>query len=128
MKAYVSVPLFSLGLGVVLLFASMAFSGSNTAYWNGVACPAGTQYGFPLPFQYDMHTSSATPPLTHSTLVCPTRDNVMPTKTNLSNVLDDYLFWFAISLPVVFGFSHLVATRRSEEEASAKLSPELGAV
>lgn len=135
MKANVRVPLLSLGLAVVFLLGSMAFSGKSTSYWNGVPCSAGTQYGFPLPFQYDLSKSSelsSPPPSTHSTLVCPSGENVSPLKTNLSNALDDYLFWFVISVLLVFGLDHFLVARAQrgseKKEPATKLpTPELGA-
>ena len=122
MKDYVTVPLLSLGSAVVLLTVSMALSGTSTVYWNGAPCYAGTQYGFPLPFQYDMNRTAATPPLTHSTAVCSSNANVLPVKTNLSNALDDYLFWFAVSLPIMFAMNRLIAGGEETAEESPELS------
>jgi len=115
-NGYLRVPLFALGLAVILLLVSFSFSGSITVYWNGEPCSSGTQYGFPMPFLYYMSRSSTSPPLTHSTSVCPTSSNVTPLKASLSNALDDYLFWFAISLPVVFGLNRLASIGTPEEE------------
>jgi hypothetical protein len=50
MKRYVTVPLFSLGLGMILLLVSMPFSDTSTSYWNGTRCASGTEYGFPMAF------------------------------------------------------------------------------
>jgi hypothetical protein len=115
MKRYATVPLFSLGVAMILMLVSMPFSGTSTSYWNGVRCASGTQYGFPMPFFYSMNRSSATPPETHSTSVCPTNSNISPVKSNWSGALDDYLFWFVVSLPIVFGLSHLFGDGKSKE-------------
>jgi len=107
MRRYLSVPLISLGVAVILLFVSMPLSGTDTSYWNGIPCASGKEYGFPVQFFYTMNRTSATPPQTHSTTVCPTYANISPVKVSLSNTLDDYLFWFIVSLVFVFGLIHL---------------------
>jgi len=111
MKQYLRVSLFSCGFGAFLLLASFSLSGSSTVQWNGQRCLAGTQNGFPLPFLYSMDRSSVTPPLTHSTSVCSSGYNVMPLNANFSNAALDYLFWFAVSLPVAFGLNLLLIRR-----------------
>ncbi len=126
LKKYVSVPIFSCGLAALLLLVSFSFSGSNTTTWNGASCQPGTQYGFPSPFLYSMSRSPGTAPLTHSSLVCISGDNnVNLLRTNLSNAVLDYLFWFAVSLPVVLGLSFLFVRKSAEEEVPVSESVEL---
>jgi hypothetical protein len=72
-----------------------------------------------------MNRSSASPPQTHSTSVCPTNSNISPVKTNLSGALDDYLFWFVVSLPIVFGLSHLSGGKKSKEQDARQLANEI---
>jgi len=121
--------LFSCGLGLGLLLASFAASGSYTVRWNGEPCVAGTQYGFPLPFLYSMNRQTVSPPQTHSTSVCPTSANVIPLKTDASQLALDYLFWFAISLPIVFGVIELLGRKESvegREIEKTETSPDYG--
>jgi len=113
MKKYLKVLLFSCGLGLALLLVSFSASGSYTVRWNGEPCVAGTQYGFPLPFLYSMNRQSLSPPQTHSTSVCPTSANVVPVKADVSQLALDYLFWFVISLPIVFGVIELLGRKES---------------
>lgn len=127
MNRYITVPLFSLGLAIILLFVSMPFSGATTSYWNGTRCAEGTEYGFPIPFFYNMNRSSAIPPQTHSTSVCTSNANISPVKMSWSNALDDYLFWFAVSLPIVFGLSHVAGagkSKQTQEDETPKLERE----
>lgn len=123
MKRYLAVPLYSLGLAVILLGISMPFTGANTQYWNGTRCASGMEYGFPIPFFYNMNRSTTIPPQTHSTSVCTSNANISPVKVSLSNALDDYLVWFVISLLAVFGLSHV--SRAKEPEARKVEQPEL---
>jgi hypothetical protein len=121
-----SVPVFSLGLAAVLLLISFSFSGTNTVWWNGEPCLAGTQYGFPLPFMYFMSRSSNTSPLLHSSAVCTSVANVEPIRLQLSNAVVDYLFWFAFSLPIILGLALLLARKPvSSEKKEVPLSSEI---
>ena len=60
-----------------------------------------------------MNRQSLSPPQTHSTSVCPTSANVVPVKADVSQLALDYLFWFAISLPIVFGVMELLGRKES---------------
>jgi hypothetical protein len=115
MKVYQKVLLFCSGLGLAFLLASFAASGSYTVRWNGEPCVAGTQYGFPLPFLYSMNRQTISTPQTHSTSICPTSANVIPLKSDASQLVLDYLFWFAISLPIVFGVIELLGRKERAE-------------
>ena len=123
MKEYVRVSLFSCGLGALLLLTSFSLSGTATLQWNGEKCLAGTQNGLPLPFMYSMNRSPITPPATHSTSVCSSGYNVSPVGTNLPNAVLDFLFWFAVSLPIVFGLNRLYR-RKTAVEVSKEGEPE----
>ncbi|HYB04961.1 MAG TPA: hypothetical protein VED17_10885, partial [Nitrososphaerales archaeon] len=112
-----------LGLGAFLLFTSLALSGNTTAYWNGSPCLSGKEYGFPLPFLYYMNRLTAMPPATHSSSVCTTSASIAPYRVNFSNALSDYLFWFAISLTIIFALNGFYSTRENknrEEERTTK--------
>jgi hypothetical protein len=127
MNNYVKVPLLSCALGIVLLLASFAVSGSYASQWNGQPCVAGTQYGFPLPFMYSMNRQTLTPPQTHSTLVCPTTANIVPLKTDVPKLILDYLFWFVVSLLVVFVVIEALSRKKSENVTKQReVSPAYG--
>jgi hypothetical protein len=119
MKYYVRALLFSLGLAALLLMVTGYFSGASTALWNGQPCLPGMQYGFPLPFQYHMNQLTTSPLITHMSAVCPTGYTGLLIGTNFSYAILDYLFWFAISLPIVFGLGWLL---REKPGATAKVA------
>jgi hypothetical protein len=123
MKEYVRIPLFSCGLAALLLLVSFSFSGSNTVQWNGQQCLPGTQSGFPLPFMYLMKESPSTPNLTHSTSVCISGNSVSRVRSNLPNAVLDYLFWFAVSLPIVFGLTLLFFRKAAPTQAIREEEP-----
>lgn len=92
---------FSLALGLLLMLVSFALSTSAISLTipNSSFTCEGTATGFPLPFFYSINHIHGTPPSTHSTGVCTTTaPNI---SVNALNASLDYLFWFAVSLPII---------------------------
>lgn len=109
----------SLGLGGLLLLVAFFGSAHQTNEWNGQRCIAGTENGYPLPFVYSDNRAT-----TSTSLATPSCRSGLsaPSDVNLPNALLDYVFWFAVSLPIVIFSSWIFSLRGAAREEEAAVT------